>query len=895
MNNLFSPLITIYKALYLFAYDITGNYGISLVLLSLFTFIVLYPFTKKAQHIQNKEHRIQSVLGPQIESIKKHYSGREQYEQLQWLYRRYSYHPLYAIRSALGFVFQIPFLTTAYYMLSGLSEIQDVSWGIIPNLGAPDHLLNGINILPFVMTLVTVVYAFVMPGISKKERMQTVGIGVFFLVLLYAAPSALLIFWTCNLIWSLLDSLLSEKLAWIGEYIAENELAIHIIFAFALTVGLLVPFEVYIKNASQIWFGITDIAFYFFSVSIKYFISLFIIYIICCRKKMGEIYLSLILGLLFGLFLQSYIISVDYGMFDGHEIHWEDYTWQGLVNTFIWLFCIGETFVIFRRLKFNEQKLKKFVKPLAFGIIVIQCLVLTITFSKNPLPENAFHNKDSINVLTTKNIFTISTKENIIIFLLDAFDARIFEEIMVKDPSIIEELNGFTFYPDTTSVYGYTDYSLPQILTGKIFYNDRPYIEYFEEAWRDNIYYKKLLDKNYEIGIYANGNLVSKSAPISNLIKQHTEINDDSMRGFKNLVTFRMVPHYAKKWFYEYDPNAWMNLLTDKNVEAYQEDDRKFFLKQKKGLIYHDNKNCFKFYHLVGAHYPFILDRNVEPISKDQKGSQYEQSIGALKIVLEYIKQMKLKEVFDDSTFVIMADHGDHNKVGSRPLLCIKKPGNKGEMKISDASVSFAQFMPMLFSQFDIDTIQKKFSEEKRYFYCMDEQNGFIRYQISGNSNDLNSWKREGFLQDRRDFKNIYKLGESIDFTLQGESHKYKGKGWSKREESFGTWTLGSDSDLFFQIKEYQQQDLKVDFVAFTYLANLPFRKVKVFANDNYITEIFLDNKKSLHSFIVPSMAIKKDILKLHFTIDNSGVSMKYENGRDLGIFMQNLKIDAVY
>ena len=174
MNNLFSPLITIYKALYLFAYDITGNYGISLVLLSLFTFIVLYPFTKKAQHIQNKEHRIQSVLGPQIESIKKHYSGREQYEQLQWLYRRYSYHPLYAIRSALGFVFQIPFLTTAYYMLSGLTEIQDVSWGIIPNLGAPDHLLNGINILPFVMTLVTVVYAFVMPGISKKERMQTV-------------------------------------------------------------------------------------------------------------------------------------------------------------------------------------------------------------------------------------------------------------------------------------------------------------------------------------------------------------------------------------------------------------------------------------------------------------------------------------------------------------------------------------------------------------------------------------------------------------------------------------------------------------------------------------------------------------------------------------------------
>ena len=185
MQSIFSPLIKIYKALYLLAYDITGNYGISLILLSFFTFVVLYPFNKKAQQVQNKEHKIQAVLAPQIEELKKRYKGQEQYENLQWLYHRYGYHPVYAIRSALGFIFQIPFLTAAYYMLSGLAEIRGVSWGIIPDLGTPDHLLGGINLLPFVMTMVTVVYAFVMPKISQKERMQTVGIGVFFLVLLF--------------------------------------------------------------------------------------------------------------------------------------------------------------------------------------------------------------------------------------------------------------------------------------------------------------------------------------------------------------------------------------------------------------------------------------------------------------------------------------------------------------------------------------------------------------------------------------------------------------------------------------------------------------------------------------------------------------------------------------
>ena len=75
MQNIFDPLIKVYKALYLFAYDITGNFGLALVLLSFFTFVVLYPFNKKAQEIQNKEHKIQSILSPQIDDIKKQYSG----------------------------------------------------------------------------------------------------------------------------------------------------------------------------------------------------------------------------------------------------------------------------------------------------------------------------------------------------------------------------------------------------------------------------------------------------------------------------------------------------------------------------------------------------------------------------------------------------------------------------------------------------------------------------------------------------------------------------------------------------------------------------------------------------------------------------------------------------
>ena len=888
MHNLFNPLIKIYKALFLFAYDITGNYGLALILLSFFTFVVLYPFNKKAQHIQSKEHKIQAMLAPQIAAIKRQFSGREQYENLHWLYQRYGYHPLYAIRSALGFVLQIPFLTAAYYMLSELAEIQGVSWGFIPNLGAPDHLLGGINVLPFVMTLVTVVYAFVMPDISEKERRQTIGIGVFFLLLLYSAPSALLIFWTCNLIWSLLDSLLSKKLEWVEDLIEENELAFHVIFALSLTVGLFVPLEVYIKNASQLWFSFQDILQYFLADTAKYFIILLITYITCWLIKFRIVCVSIFLGVLFGLFLQSYIISIDYGLFDGHEIEWEKYTKIGLVNTFIWLVCVVAPFLLFQRFNFNENKIKRFIKPVIFGIIAVQCIALLFTLKNNPLPENAFQSKDSINVLTTKDIFTISSKENIIVFVLDAFDAKLFEEIMVKDPDIINEFSGFVFFPDTVSVYGYTDYSVPQILTGKIYLNDKPYAEYFEEAWKETAYYNILLEKNYDIGIYTAGNLVSKNAPISNLINEKTVMNDASMQELKNLVKFRMTPHYAKKRFYEYDPNAWTRMLANKNLQVYQEDDRKFYNDLRKGLTYKTDKNCFRFYHLAGVHFPFILDRNLEPLDTSTKGSQYEQSVGVIKIVLNYIQQMKEKGVYNNSTIVLMADHGDHNRVGSRPLLCVKQPNVNYSMKVSNVSMSFADFMPLLIQKFQ--NIEDSKHAPLRFFYYVTKQDDFIEYKIEGNAKYVNSWKENNVLKDYRGQDSSYVLGKTVDFTINGDSKRFKKNGWD-RAELLVTWTVCKNAELAFIIEYYILHNLKLSFVAFAYLADLPSRKVRLYANNQQIIELVFDNKNPNVNAIIPSSVMSGEILNLHFTIEHSGVSVKYEN-RDLGLFVQQMKIE---
>ncbi len=268
----------------------------------------------------------------------------------------------------------------------------------------------------------------------------------------------------------------------------------------------------------------------------------------------------------FLLFLQSYIISIDYGTFNGHDIECGNYTKIGFLNTFLWLFCISETFIVFKRLKFDSEKIKKYVKPMTLSIVVIQCLALLFKLKNNPLPAASFATKKSINIFTTKNIFTLSSQNNIIVLLLDMFDASVFEEIIEKEPAIINELQGFTFYPDTASVFGLSYTSLPQILTGKAYYNDMSRSQYIEKAWDNNHFYTDLRNNNYDICIYTTEELASLDAPISNLVYENIVVTKDSMnKRLKPLILFRMSPHYVKRFFYKYNPDFYLNLLSNKN------------------------------------------------------------------------------------------------------------------------------------------------------------------------------------------------------------------------------------------------------------------------------------------------------------------------------------------
>jgi len=206
------PLVQIIEIIYRAGYKIFDNTGLAIICVSLAVTFLCLPLYIVAEKWQQIERGIMLKLKPKADKIKSVFSGDERYMILSTYYRQNHYHPLYALRNSFGILIQIPFFIAAYTYLSHLDTLKNASFAFIGSLGAPDGLLaiNGIhfNILPILMTLINCISgAIYSKNLYTKDRVQIYATAAVFLVLLYNSPSALVLYWTMNNIFSLIKNI----------------------------------------------------------------------------------------------------------------------------------------------------------------------------------------------------------------------------------------------------------------------------------------------------------------------------------------------------------------------------------------------------------------------------------------------------------------------------------------------------------------------------------------------------------------------------------------------------------------------------------------------------------------------------------------------------------------
>jgi len=268
-NIIIGPIVLILEIFYgLLVLIIKNNHGFAVVGISFIVSLLCLPLYLKSEQLQDKERLIQKRLSDKISKIKKHFKKDEQYMLLSAYYKQNHYHPVMALRTSLGLLIQIPFFIAAYHFLSNFEPLRGEPFFFIRNLGAPDSLYKignfSINILPILMTIINIVSGIIYSkGFALKEKIQIYGMSVLFLVLLYNSPAALVLYWTCNNIFSLLKNIILK--------LKNSALVFYLIIASLLVISCF--YVIFFRRtgaSNQFTFNLLAVCFSLFILSIPF-------------------------------------------------------------------------------------------------------------------------------------------------------------------------------------------------------------------------------------------------------------------------------------------------------------------------------------------------------------------------------------------------------------------------------------------------------------------------------------------------------------------------------------------------------------------------------------------------------------------------------------------------
>ncbi|HMA64080.1 MAG TPA: membrane protein insertase YidC, partial [Chitinispirillaceae bacterium] len=214
--------------MYLFDFltSFSSNLLIAIILLSICVKIILSPLFHIADKWQKKVNYQNGIIQPRIADIKKQFKGEEQTHRILALHKELGISPLYSLKSLFSAAIQIPIFFAAYHALSEHYALFQTSAGFIADLSQADGLLplpfalpvigNTINILPFVMTSITLASSWLHTDKSmsaemlKKQRNNLYGMALLFFILLYTSPAGMVIYWTMNNLLAFLSTVFSS-------------------------------------------------------------------------------------------------------------------------------------------------------------------------------------------------------------------------------------------------------------------------------------------------------------------------------------------------------------------------------------------------------------------------------------------------------------------------------------------------------------------------------------------------------------------------------------------------------------------------------------------------------------------------------------------------------------
>lgn len=513
------------------------------------------------------------------------------------------------------------------------------------------------------------------------------------------------------------------------------------------------PITMFANNPNDLWFDIKTllpVVGLLFVSCLVIVISAYLLFYFLAKKvlKKDNIYkYLLIIGfiLLITTYIEGNYLVGMLPVLDGTAIIWSDYTKASIISLVVLIIITIIASILIKKIKLDKTITSLKYVSLAIGAMLLMSL-LTTTMTTADL------NKDINVTATTKNLENYSDDENFIIFLLDAVDSKMFDNV-VKENKHAQLFKDFTYYPDTMAAYPFTRDSIPFILSEIWNNNEEEFAKYYVKALDNSKLLESLYNNNYDVNIYDTEILYnSKNAT---KIKNLTLNNKYNFRLFANqeikYSLFKYLPFYLKK--YSHIESMDFNKTKIVENDVFDLDDIVYYENYlEKQLVKKDNKQ-FKFIHIEGGHVPFNLSEDVKYI-KDGAGTYDQKLEGCIKIVEKYLNKLKESNVYNNSNIIIMADHG-YSFIGAEgrqnPILYIKgKNEEHKKMNVSDKAISYTDLNSAYTDLLNGKKSNELFKDitdkrDRRYlFYIYNQEDHMIEYTQTGKAWDLNTLVKTG-------------------------------------------------------------------------------------------------------------------------------------------------------
>ncbi len=205
-----------------FFYLLIPNYGVAIILVTLFTKIIFLPMTFKSSESTAK----MAALNPKMAEIRTRLKSKPEKmnQEIAELYKREKVSPL---SGCLPLLLQLPIFFALYNLLNSHFELRGALFipGWIPDLSSPESVLDfgftiplvnwtSLRLLPLIMLGTQLLSSkFTQPaGAGQQQsagqmKLMTYALPIVFLFILYDMPSGLVLYWTVQNVLSIAQQL----------------------------------------------------------------------------------------------------------------------------------------------------------------------------------------------------------------------------------------------------------------------------------------------------------------------------------------------------------------------------------------------------------------------------------------------------------------------------------------------------------------------------------------------------------------------------------------------------------------------------------------------------------------------------------------------------------------